>query len=83
MTPKFDINDTVQFVENHKWCGCYGTIKEIKNCGGDIRYLIGVPIPTNDDSPCPISYILSMESEKSFERIGRAILIPQPYENSI
>lgn len=32
---KFQKNDVVQFVENHKWVGCFGIISEIKDCGGD------------------------------------------------
>lgn len=36
----------VQFNENHKWCGCFGFIKEIK---GD-RIMVGVPIPQKRNS---------------------------------
>lgn len=28
-----DIDDVVQFNENHKWCGALGIITEVKNCG--------------------------------------------------
>ena len=31
----------VQFNENHKWCGCFGFIEEIK----DERVMVGVPVP--------------------------------------
>ena len=31
----------VQFNENHKWCGCFGFIEEIK---GE-RIMVGVPMP--------------------------------------
>ena len=41
----FDVNDVVQFNENHKWCGCLGIVNEIKNCGEDFRYMVGVPVP--------------------------------------
>lgn len=36
----------VQFNENHKWCGCFGFINEIK---GD-RIMVGVPVPTKRNS---------------------------------
>lgn len=75
MIPKFQVNDVVQFTENHKWCGCYGTITDIKDCGEDIRYLIGVTVPTNDNEPCPTAYIFSMESGNLFEYVGKAIMV--------
>ena len=37
------VNDVVQFNEKHKWCGSFGIIYEIKKCGNDTRYMIGVP----------------------------------------
>ena len=27
------IGDVVQFNENHKWCGCLGIVREVKDCG--------------------------------------------------
>lgn len=36
----------VQFNENHKWCGCFGFINEIK---GE-RIMVGVPIPQQRNS---------------------------------
>lgn len=39
-------NEVVQFNENHKWCGCLGMITEVKKLpSGDIRYMVGIPIP--------------------------------------
>lgn len=64
------INDVVQFVENHKWCGCLGIVEEIKKCGDDFRYMIGVPIPGQGTA-----YIFSMGSQKEFEYIGLASMI--------
>lgn len=41
-----EIDDVVQFNENHKWCGCLGIIDEIKDCGENgKRYMVGVPMP--------------------------------------
>lgn len=34
-------NDVVQFIENHKWCGCLGIVSEIKSD----KIMVGVPIP--------------------------------------
>ena len=67
---KFEKNDVVQFTENHKWCGCLGIINEVKQCGDDIRYMIGVPEPEGGTA-----YIFSMESEEEFEYIGDAVMI--------
>ena len=66
---KFKINDVVQFTENHKWCGSLGIINEIKQCGDDVKYMIGVPIPEQGTA-----YIFSMESENDFEYVGKAVL---------
>ena len=66
-----DINDVVQFTENHKWCGCLGIIHEIKKCDDDIRYMIGVPVPQGGTA-----FIFSMSKDKEFESIGKAIMIP-------
>lgn len=35
------MQEVIQFNEKHKWCGCFGFVKEIK---GE-RIMIGVPIP--------------------------------------
>lgn len=67
---KFCINDVVQFTENHKWCGCFGVISEMKECDGNIRYLIGVPVPQQGTA-----YIFSMESDNDFEYVGRPVLV--------
>lgn len=65
------VNDVVQFNENHKWCGCFGYIYEIKQTfNDDIKYMVGVPIPEKGTA-----YIFVLESENAIERIGDAILI--------
>lgn len=69
MINKYKVNDVVQFTENHKWAACLGIINEIKDCGDDIRYMIGVPIPQQGTA-----FIFSMESEEEFEKIGAAVL---------
>lgn len=66
----YDIGDVVQFTEKHKWCGCFGAIVEIKPCGNDIRYMVGVPIPQSGTA-----YIFTMESEGDIHYIGRAVLV--------
>lgn len=66
-----EVNDVVQFNENHKWCGCLGIIDEIKDCGQNgIRYMVGVPMPQQGTA-----YIFVMSTENAIERIGRAILV--------
>lgn len=63
-------NDVVQFNENHKWCGSLGIINEVKQCGEDIRYMVGVPVPMQGTA-----FIFVMESENAIEYIGQASLI--------
>lgn len=65
-------NDVVQFNEKHKWCGCFGIIEEIKDCGDDFRYLVGVPTPIHDVSAY---YIFVMQSDDAIEYIGEAIMV--------
>lgn len=65
------VNDVVQFNENHKWCGCLGIVREIKDCGENgIRYMIGIPEPQQGTA-----FIYVMESENAIEKIGKAVLI--------
>ena len=67
----FQKGDVVQFTEEHKWCGCFGFINEVKDCGDDIRFLIGVPIPQQGTA-----FIFSMWSKNEFEYVGKAVLLP-------
>lgn len=69
---KLERNDVVQFNENHKWCGVLGIVDEIKELEKDIKYLIGVPIPSGDCAST--AYIFVMQSEMALERIGSAEL---------
>lgn len=61
--------DVIQFNENHKWIGSLGIITEVKNCGDDIRYMVGVPAPMQGTA-----FIFVMESENAIEYIGKAVL---------
>ena len=64
------VYDTVvQFNENHKWCGCFGIINEVKDCGDDKRYMIGVEIPQQGTA-----FIFSMGNDHEFEYVGKAPL---------
>lgn len=72
---KYKIDDVVQFTENHKWCGCFGYIDEIKEYDDDVRYMIGVPIPDSGTA-----FIFSMESKNEFEFVGNAVLVPSRAE---
>lgn len=63
-------DDVVQFNENHKWCGCLGIIREVKDCGDDIRYMVGVPIPEKGTA-----YIFVMESDEAIDYIGTAAMV--------
>ena len=70
------INDVVQFNENHKWRGSLGIINEIKRCGDDIRYMVGVPAPMEGTA-----FIYVMNSENAIELIGQAVLVPREADN--
>ena len=61
--------DVVQFNENHKWIGSLGIITEVKDCGNDIRYMVGVPAPMQGTA-----FIFVMKSENAIEYIGKAVL---------
>ena len=63
-------NDVVQFNENHKWVGSLGIIMEVKECGNDIRYMVGVPEPMQGTA-----FIFVMESENAIEYIGKAVMV--------
>ena len=62
--------DVVQFNENHKWCGSLGIITEVKECGNDTRYMVGVPAPMQGTA-----FVFVMGSENTIEYIGKAALI--------
>ena len=65
-----EINDVVQFNENHKWTGCLGIITEVKDCGKNgIRYMVGLPTQQGT------AYIFVMSTENAIEKIGRAIFV--------
>ena len=65
----YKIGDVIQFTEDHKWCGSFGIIEEIKELdNGSIRYMIGVPIPQRGTA-----YIFSTNQD-NFEYIGRAVM---------
>lgn len=66
----FNINDVIQFTENHKWTGCFGYINEIKDCGDDIRYMICIPVPEEG-----LVFTYSMGSNEEFKYIGQSYLI--------
>lgn len=70
------VNDVVQFTECHKWRGCLGIIREIKDCDNDIRYMVGVPIPMQGTAN-----IFVMASEFAIELIGDAIMILKDSED--
>lgn len=70
------INDVVQFNEKHKWRGSLGIINDIKICGDDIRYTVGVPAPMEGTA-----FIYVMESENAIELVGQAILVPVEADN--
>ena len=68
---KFGIGDCVQFNDKHnKWYGCFGFVTEIKDCGNDVRYMVGVPIPMEGTA-----YIFTMESANEIEYVGESLYI--------
>lgn len=71
-----EVNDVVQFNENHKWTGCLGIIDEVKDCGQNgIRYMVAVPVPQQGTA-----YIFVMSTENAIEKIGRAIFVARKEE---
>lgn len=72
----FRKDDVVQFTEKHKWCGSLGIIREVKACGDDKRYMVGVPIPEKGTA-----FIYVMESECVIELIGTAHLLLKEDDN--
>lgn len=73
---KAKVDDVVQFLEHHKWVGCLGIVEEVKECDDDVRYMIGVPIPSNAEGTSA-AYVFSMESKNEFDMIGKAALVPR------
>lgn len=67
---EFNKNDVVQFNETHPWCGCLGIVDEVKDCGDDIRYMVGVPVPKQGTA-----FIMSMGSKNEFDYIGKAVMV--------
>lgn len=76
---KLKLNDVVQFNENHKWRGSLGIVNEVKELDNDTRYVIGVPIPSQNG--VSTAYIFVMASEMALERIGVAELGVDVCEN--
>ena len=64
-----NVNDVVQFTENHKWVGCFGYVEEVKEREHTTRYMIGVPIPSGGTA-----YIF--DNGNNIEKVGEAVLIP-------
>lgn len=66
-------NDVVQFTENHKWRGCLGIVSKMQDYpDGSARYMIGVPLPSNDGK-ASMAYIF--DDGANIERIGAAVLV--------
>ena len=63
-------NDVVQFKDQHKWRGCFGTITSVKEQRGDNLYMIGVPVPSGG-----VAFILSPESKCEFVWIGKTSIV--------
>lgn len=59
----------IQFNENHKWCGCFGFVNEVKGK----RIMVGVPIPQQGTA-----YIFC--EEKDYDLIGKTNLLPKEEE---
>lgn len=71
------VGDVVQFNENHKWCGCLGIVREVKDCKENgIRYMVGVSAPLRGTA-----FIYVMENENAIEYIGKAILVLKDEED--
>lgn len=64
------INDVIQFNENHKWCGCFGYIREVKKCNEDTRYMVAVQSPKKGTT-----FIYVMDNENALDLIGKTNLV--------
>lgn len=70
---KIEKHNVVQFTEDHKWRGCLGIVSKVKELGGGkLRYMIGVPVPSNDNET-KTAYIF--DDGTNIERIGIACLV--------
>ena len=73
---RFNVGDVVQFKKKHKWAGCFGYIHQVKQCCGDEKYMVGVPVPERGTA-----YIFTMYSAGEIEYIGKAVLMPTDEED--
>lgn len=72
----FQVGNVIQFNERHNWCGCFGTIVEVKTYDdGSTRYMVEVPHLLSDgDGPHVYpAYIFVSDRENAIEYIGRAV----------
>ena len=76
MNKNIDKHDVVQFNENHKWCGAFAFVEEVKVLKDNTRYMLGVPM-LEHDGVGGTAYIYSMESDNEFDYIGHAALMPK------
>lgn len=72
----FEVNDVVQFNENHRQCPALGVVDEVKKIKDDTRYMIAVPIPDKGTA-----YIYVLESDNNIEKIGKAVIVYGEDEN--
>lgn len=66
-----NVNDVVQFVESHKWIGCFGFVSEVM----PYKIRVGVPVPLKG-----IAYIHCKETD--VEVIGKAVLVLKEEPNN-
>ena len=74
----FQVGEVIQFNENHKWCGCFGTIAEVKAYeDGSVRYMIEVPHITSEEGIVHVypAYIFVSSEDRAIEYIGPAIFM--------
>lgn len=60
--------EVVQFIEEHKWAGCFGVINEVTEYNGATRYLIAIPTPSG------VIFVYSNAADHEFEYVGKALL---------
>lgn len=65
----YHVGDAIQFNENHQWTGCFGIIDEAKEVENDARYLVAVPMPSENGKT---AFVYVNESEDAMCYIGRA-----------
>lgn len=65
--------DVVQFLEGHKWCGCFGWVDRVY----PDKILIGVPMPTSEaEGVTDATFVYVNHDSDEYALIGFALMMP-------